>query len=134
MQLTSYEQTYIFLWSFLIGIILSAVYIVLVLWRVISPQGRLLLFVTDLMFVVFASIVNFLFALIETDGRIRGYVLFAEVVSFAVFYLTVGRLLIKSAFAIRNFVKRTAERLYKPLKRLFQKRMHIKWIKPRKKT
>ena len=53
-----------------------------------KPGG---VFFSDLLFSVFACIVNFLYAVALTQGRIRLYVIFAQGISFFLFYFFVGR-------------------------------------------
>ncbi len=90
------------MWSFVIGAVLGGIYILLAVMRVLSPPSTKLLVITDLLFTAAAALLNFLFALARTNGRIRGYVLAAELAAFLLLFLTVGKLLQKSAFVIRS--------------------------------
>lgn len=118
MQQTLYEQTGIFFWSFAMGAVLAALYTILAIMRVLSPPGTRQLVVTDVLFMAAAALVNFLFALSQTYGRIRGYVLAAELTAFFLLYLTAGRLLCRSAFQIQAFCRRAVGFLTAPLRRV----------------
>ena len=132
MQQTLAEQTGIFLWAFVMGAGLGGVYIVLSVMRILSPPGDKQLLVTDILFVIVGALVNFLFALSQTYGRIRGYVIAAELLSFLVLYYTVGKLLCKSAFRIRDIFLRLWKRLTEPVTKVLHKVMDLlvkKWGK-----
>ncbi len=115
MELTIYEQTGVFLWSFLIGVILAAVYTVFAVLRELSPPGRVLLFLSDVLFTAIAAAVNFVFALSQTHGKIRGYSLLAQAAAFFLLYLTAGRFIKHSAGRIRDAFQRAVGRISAPV-------------------
>ena len=114
MELTIYEQTNIFLRSFGLGAVLAAVYTVIAVLRTISPPDKRQLFVTDMLFMLLAGLLNFLFALSQTSGMIRAYSVAAQTAAFALLYGTVGRLVRNSSFVICSFIKRLWKRITKP--------------------
>ena len=118
MQQTLNEQTGIFLWSLVMGAVLAAGYTVLAAARILSPPGRRQLFWSDFLFMAAAALLNLLFALAQTYGRIRGYVLAAELTSFFLLYGTVGRLVCRSIFVLKKLVMHIWERLTAPLRRV----------------
>lgn len=119
MEISVFRQTSVFLWSFLIGGVLAAIYTVIAVIREISPPGRVLLFVTDFLFMFTAAMINFAFALSQTNGRIRGYSLFAQAAAFFLLYFTVGAFVKRSAGAIRSFVLRLSEAVLRPALSLY---------------
>ncbi|MBQ9460813.1 MAG: spore cortex biosynthesis protein YabQ [Clostridia bacterium] len=115
MQLTLYEQTCIFLWSFVLGGIIAGIYTIMAVLRTLSPPGKWLLFFTDILFMLAAAFLNFLFALSCTQGMIRGYSLAAQLIAFCVLYLTVGRFIKRSSFVIADFLHRTWHKVTSPV-------------------
>ncbi len=116
MQLTLYEQTVIFLRSFALGAVLAGIYTIIAVLRTLSPPGKWLLFFTDILFMLIAAFLNFMFALSCTNGMIRGYSLAAQLIAFCALYLTVGRLIKKSSFLIRNILQKTWQRITLPVR------------------
>ena len=119
MELTLTQQTQIFLWSFLIGVVLFVVYIVMEVLRIVFPPGNIRIFIEDLLFMLFAAVVNFLFALSQTYGIIRGYSLFAQIASFALLYFTVGRIIKSFSFVLYKLFLRAYHFLFDPVSCLF---------------
>ena len=121
MELTLEQQTIAFLWSFVLGAVLTMVYIVIVVIRLLSPPTNLQLFVSDVLFMVFSALANFLIATAFTEGNVRFYTIFAEIVSFVAIYLTVGRLVKKTVHTIYKFVSVIFYKITSPVVRLFRK-------------
>ena len=115
MELTLKQQTEAFLWSFVLGVIVSLIYVIIVVIRVISPPSKIQLFVGDVLFMVFAALLNFLFAVAFTEGNIRFYTIFAELISFFAIHLTVGRLAKKTAYIVFHFISAVFRRITRPL-------------------
>ncbi|MBR2176507.1 MAG: spore cortex biosynthesis protein YabQ [Clostridia bacterium] len=98
MELTTQQQTMAFFWAFLLGAALEIVYFAMIILRTASPPGKIAVFVGDTLYMLFVALLNFLFAVSQTEGKIRLYVIFAECLSFGLLYFTVGRWL-KQLFA-----------------------------------
>ena len=120
MEPSVYEQTGVFLWAFLLGAVICALYTAASVLRALSPPGRRLLVLWDFLFAFIAGMLNLLFALALTQGRIRGYVVFAEALTFSVLYLTAGRLIVRSADAIHRAVKSVLRLISAPFLRLYK--------------
>ena len=114
MELTLYQQTNVFLWSAVIGAVLAAVYTVFAVIRELSPPGRIQLFLTDFLFMVIAAMINFVFALSRTNGRIRGYSVLAQAAVFFLLYLTAGVFIKRSAKTIKVFCEARFSKLSAP--------------------
>ncbi len=106
MELTLDEQFHSFLWSFALGAVISAVYIVIVVVRELVPPKEIRLFVGDVLFMVFAALMNFIFAAALTNGMVRFYTIFAEIICFGLMYMTIGRLLKNSAAFLYQIICR----------------------------
>lgn len=121
MELTLEQQTIAFLWSFVLGAALTMVYIIIAVIRLLSPPTKLQLFVGDVLFMVFSALVNFLFATSFTEGNVRFYTIFAEIVSFIVIYLTIGRLIKKTVHTIYKCVSVIFYKITSPIVILIRK-------------
>lgn len=115
MELTLYQQTTVFLWSFLIGAVLAAVYTVFAVIRELSPPGKILLFLSDMLFTFIAAMINFVFAVSMTNGRIRAYSLLAQGAAFFLLYFTAGVFIKRSAKGISGFLRRQFSKITSPI-------------------
>ncbi len=121
MELTLYEQVNSFWWSFVLGALLTAVYIVVMVVRELSPPSKSLLVTGDILFMVFAAFVNFLFAAALTNGIVRFYTIFAECISFVLIYFTIGRVLKRSAAVVFGILCRIYHFISDPICNLIRK-------------
>ncbi|MGN0537838.1 MAG: spore cortex biosynthesis protein YabQ [Acutalibacteraceae bacterium] len=115
MELTIYQQTIAFLWSFAVGLCIAVVYTVVAMLRVIFKPSKAVLFGIDLAFMSFAAIITFLYSISVTMGVVRWYVVFGELIACAVFYFTVGQYLKKSTDFIFNAIKRFFDFVFRPV-------------------
>ncbi len=109
MFLNNEQQFYLFLWSFVPGLVIGLLYVILEAVRVISPPDKIQLFVGDLLFMLAASMITFLFSVAATEGRIRFHMILAEIISFTLLYFTVGKFLINFLVSIMHTVHRVKE-------------------------
>ena len=82
----------VFLFSLLWGIFIYIAYEVLRFIRVIARNNKTVVFVTDLLFMIFSAIVAFMFSLAYNFGQLRIYMIVGFFLSFIVLRLTIGRL------------------------------------------
>lgn len=115
MELTLKQQTEAFLWSFVLGAVISVIYTVVAVIRVISPPSKKQLFVSDLLFMVIAALMNFIFAVAFTEGKVRFYTIFAETISFFAIYFTVGKLAGRAAKSIFRFISTVLYKITHPV-------------------
>lgn len=113
------QQTLIFLRSFVLGAILFVVFMVTELINIAAPPGKIRLFVSDMLFMLFAAAMNFLFALSQTKGTIRGYSVFAQIFIFCVLYFTVGKLIKRLSVFIFSGIAYCFNRVYLPAAEFF---------------
>ena len=83
MELTLSQQSNTFLWSLAAGAVIALLYIAMEVLRELSPPSSALLAAEDILFTGIAAGINLLFALSQTQGYFRGYVLLAETAAFA---------------------------------------------------
>ena len=103
--------------SFALGAVIFLVYLTLELLRIMVPPGRIRLFVEDVLFAVLVSILDFLFALSQTDSSVRGFSLLAQLAAFVLLYVTAGRLCKYLVRKSRGFIVRTALIIFRPVRK-----------------
>ncbi len=87
MELTTQQQTNAFLWAFAAGVVIALIYIAMELVRMIFSASRLHIFIGDMIFAFSAFLINFLYAVAMTEGKVRAYVIAAELISFILIYI-----------------------------------------------
>ena len=71
--------------------------------RVVSPPSRLQLFIGDVLFMLIAAMLNTLYAISQTEGKVRLYVIAAEIIAYVILYFSIGRFMIKGLSAAISF-------------------------------
>lgn len=117
MQPTILEQTMVFLRAFGAGAVIAAVYIIIACVRAVSKPDKILLFFEDLLFSLFAGAVSFIFSLGTSGGQLRGYTIVAELTAFFALYLTLGKLLVRSADRISRMICSFVNWIISPVKK-----------------
>ena len=79
--------------SVCLGCILCAVYDIFRASRKAGFNSAIFVFVTDILFWVLSAFVTFIFLISRTNGEIRGYVLVGEFIGFALFRISLSRLI-----------------------------------------
>ena len=92
MEFSLADQTIYFLYSLLFGVILSALYDVVVVIRMLSNNRALKLILLDVLYMSLCAVLTVLFAMPFNKGEVRYFVLFGEVIGFIVYRLTLGGL------------------------------------------
>ena len=121
MELTLYDQTMTFLWSFMLGAAVTVIYILVEVAREISPPNNILIFAEDLIFSFIVSALNFFFALARTQGYIRWYVIAAQIIVFVLVYFTLGKLLKKFFGAVLGIWRFINGKVYMFFGKIFMK-------------
>ena len=92
MEFSLADQTIYFLYSLLFGVILSALYDVVVVIRMLSNNRALKLILLDVLYMSLCAVLTVLFAMPFNKGEVRYFVLFGEMIGFIVYRLTLGGL------------------------------------------
>ena len=95
---TSYELHFLLLWLSLgLGAFLGAVYDVLKLSRLLTGAGKVVVFIEDILFCTFCGVCFSVVFYNASRGAMRLYAFLAAILTFTIFYCTVGRLTEKAA-------------------------------------
>lgn len=89
-----------------LGFLLGVVYDAVRFLRLLLSEGKIFLFITDMLFVVFCTFSSFLLFLGVNNGNIRLYLILAEITGAAVYFCTAGIIAIalyrKTAYVIKK--------------------------------
>ncbi|MDD2362450.1 MAG: spore cortex biosynthesis protein YabQ [Oscillospiraceae bacterium] len=124
MDISSSAQIHQLFLSCGLGFLLGVYYDVFRVTRLIVHSGARSVFIQDLLFFLSSAVVTFLFALAVMDGRLRFYLFFGEIIGFASYYFTIGRLVMRFAeriiSAIIFFWKKFWHFVFTPFRLLFR--------------
>lgn len=116
-------QTISFLFSLGFGLIIGILYDLVRTIRLIITPSKIVLYITDFLFILFAALATFLFCLTVTNGEVRWYILFGEIIGFFVYYFTFGVLAVRLTARIVRFVRKLFLKIihivFTPFRRLF---------------
>lgn len=99
-------QSGLLLTACLLGFVLGAVYDIFRIFRVVVRSGCLVVIVQDILFWLLCAAVTFVFLLIQNDGKIRALVIIFEALGAALYYYTVGALVLRKVKESERRVKR----------------------------
>lgn len=108
MGITLSGQSALLLTAALLGFVLGAVYDVFRVIRVFTRSGRIAVFVFDIIYWLICAAATFAFLLIQNDGKIRALIIVSELAGAALYYYTIGKIVIKRVQAASDRVKRGA--------------------------
>ncbi len=78
------DQWFTFGYSLILGILLSAIYCIFKLDRIVNKRNKIFVAFSDILFFVLSAFLSFNFMLLKTNGQIRGFVLFGIFLGFLI--------------------------------------------------
>ena len=126
------EQSRIFLYAVVLGTILCVLYDVFRVIRIAFGGKMTVVFIEDILFSVLALVLTFIFVVAVNNGELRFYVLVGELLGFAIYYFTFGRVTMGLSKGIISILKSLLNLLMKPFVRLFRSLKGKKKIKKKK--
>ena len=106
-EINSVSQISGSLFALLLGVLLSLTYDVIRALRKIGFKSFVLVFLGDILFSFLSAIITFLFLLVFTNGAIRAYVLFFEVLGFLLCRITFSKIFLKILIMFFSYFKKT---------------------------
>lgn len=108
------EQARVFLLSLGFGFILGILYDVFRIVRLVVSPGRRIVIIYDVVYVALSAVLSFLFFLAVNDGSVRAFSLFALLLGWLVYYLSLGIFVIKISEALVRFTRRLIYLITRP--------------------
>lgn len=111
------EELWIFGCACLLGVFFGAVYDVVRVVRAVVKHNRIMVFVEDFLYMLFASLCFFVFSMELVRGQLRLFVLVGNVAGFMAFRFTAGNVVV---FFVRKIVFFMKKWFFEPIfKRVF---------------
>ncbi|MBE6853383.1 MAG: hypothetical protein E7505_07885 [Ruminococcus sp.] len=105
------EQMQLFLISCLFGIPIGIFYDIFRVIRIILPHSSLLTAAEDVLFFVLYSVFIMSFTFSAARSEFRMYYIFGNIIGFAVYYFTIGRLVTGLFMRITLMIKRGIQKI-----------------------
>lgn len=119
------EQTIYFLASVVFGAALSVLYDLFRLIRMMDEKNAAAAVIGDILFFVTAGVLTSLFALPFNKGEVRGFIILGEAIGFLLTHITLGAVFRKVSGAVIMTLKNIARKIFKIVKKLFQKLLNF---------
>ena len=113
MEISITEQSVVFLFSCVVGGVLGAFYDVFRIIRIAFNSKWVSVFFQDIIFCVLSAVSIILLVFYTNSGTVRWFSLFGCVMCFALYHVTVGRLIMFVSKKIIDFIKSVLRFLYK---------------------
>ena len=111
--MTVAEETFIFLYSCLLGCGLAMVYDIFRILRLAFSGGKVMVFIEDGIFIAIATLATFIFCVHFCSGYFRVFVAVGELLGFILYYFTVGVVVFRAAQSIIRGIKAVLAFLYR---------------------
>ena len=111
------SQTYTFLCSLLSGLTLGALYSIFKCIRVAFHNRKIPTAVSDVIYMLFFTLITYLFSIGFTDGFVRYYIIIGEAAGVLAYKFTLGFLFDKLFLILSRFIKK--------IYRFFQKNISV---------
>ena len=109
-----------------LGFLLGFVYDCVRFLRIMFPTGKIFLFISDMLFVVFCTFSSFLLFLGVNNGIIRMYLVVAGITGAAVYFCTAGIIIMSVFRKIAIVIKKAFNIIFKPF--IFLKKKILKMV------
>ncbi len=112
-------QTRIFFYSLGFGFLLGILYDVFRTVRLIISNSKSFVVFMDLLYFAVCAFLIFCFNMVVDSGRIRIYVVLGEILGWLIYYFSFGAIAIRAGSAVKKFIVRLANAVFKPFRRFF---------------
>jgi len=105
-QLSNSHQLMELLLSAGMGLLLGMYYDVFRVIRIVQQPSARIIFVQDVLFFATSAVITFLFTMTINGGQLRLYIMAGLLAGFLVYYMTIGRLVVRFAKMVTSAISR----------------------------
>lgn len=114
-------QTRIFLFSIGFGFLLGILYDVFRTVRIVISESKGFVLFMDLLYFLVCTFLNFCYILTVDYGKIRFYIVFAEILGWLIYYFSFGAVAIRFSRFVSKAIRSFAKMIFKPFGYVFKK-------------
>lgn len=112
------DEVMSFLCSCVVGMVLGAFFDCFRILRLAVKSPKILVFIEDVLFFIVAAIATLYIVLEQSNGTVRVFLLFGELLGLIIYFYSIGILVIKSAKFIISVFKKFFAIVFYPLRKL----------------
>ncbi len=125
MELTFIMQSTAFIYSLLLGVALGLLYSPFKILRMFFCFGKTAVFVSDIIYMLLASLAVFIFSIAFLQGYVRVYLYLGCFTGFLTYRLTIGMLFSKIYGPIFSFIRKISHKIQIKIKKFTKKLLKI---------
>lgn len=111
------NQTYVFLWSLFVGVILAVIFD---FFRILRRKGNTpnyMVYIQDIIYWIIITFIIIMSAFITNDGELRGYMFIGYILGAIVYIVTISRYILKFVNKVLDLV----ENIFNQIKEIIHK-------------
>lgn len=115
------NQTYVFLWSLFVGIMLAVIFD---LFRILRRKGNTpnyIVYIQDIIFWIIVTFIIIMSAFITNDGELRGYMFIGYILGAIVYIVTISRYVLKFVNRILDGIDNIFNKIKESLNKILRK-------------
>ena len=115
------NQTYVFLCSLFVGVILAVIFD---FFRILRRKGNTknyIVYIQDIIYWIIVTFVIIMSAFITNDGELRGYMFIGYILGAIIYIVTISRYILKSVNKLLDFIEKTLNKIKEILHKIMQK-------------
>lgn len=115
------NQTYVFLWSVVIGAFLALIFDVFRLMRRKGKTPNYVVYIQDIFFWIIVSIIIMMSAFITNDGELRGYMFIGYILGAIVYIISISKIILKIASTFLDFIEERLKNIWNFIMKIVKK-------------
>ena len=99
------NQTYVFLWSVVIGAFLALIFD---FFRILRRKGKTknyVVYIQDIVYWIIVTFIIIMSAFITNDGELRGYMFIGYIIGAVLYIISISKIILKVAITCLDFIE-----------------------------
>ncbi len=119
------NQTYVFLSSVLVGVVLAIIFDIFRILRRKGNTPNYVVYIQDVFYWIIVTFVIIMSAFITNDGELRGYMFIGYILGAVIYVVTFSSHILKITGRILDFIENIVEKIYQKIKKLLKKNKNV---------
>ena len=115
------NQTYVFLISVLVGMLLAIIFDFFRLLRRKGDTPNYIVYIQDLLYWIIVTFIIIMSAFLTNDGELRGYMFVGYILGAVIYMVTISTYILKVFSKVLDFFESIIKNIFKTFNKLFKK-------------
>ena len=120
------NQTYVFLISVLVGMLLAIIFDFFRLLRRKGDTPNYIVYIQDLLYWIIVTFIIIMSAFLTNDGELRGYMFVGYILGAVIYMVTISTYILKVFSKILDFFESIIKNIFKTFNKLLKKIKNVK--------